>query len=30
VIENESRDGGIGAVMELVLERAERIARVSR
>ena len=30
VIENESRDGGIGAVMELVLERAERIAEAAR
>ena len=30
VIENESRDGGVGAVMELVLERAERVAQRRR
>lgn len=30
VIENESREGGISAVMELVLERAERIAQTAR
>ena len=29
VIENESRHGGVSAVMELVLERAERIAQVA-
>ncbi len=30
VIENESREGGISAVMELVLERAERISQAAR
>ncbi len=30
VIENESREGGVSAVMELVLEQAEQIARAAR
>ena len=29
VVENESREEGVGAVMELVLERAERIAQAA-